>query len=142
MMRGMSHAASHHPRSRSSHVEKRCLSFPPSFILTPQHGQTFSAVFFVAPHEFQPDLLFRKRWCPDVYIKHCPEPGILAHTLVHHVLMKIPPALVRTIGPNRKIIVREHAPRTNHLNALCLIGLDQKVVFHCDLPSCRLMQFT
>src|SRR5690349_17328659 len=98
MMRGTSHPASHHPRSRSSHGAKHRLSFPPLFILSPQHSQAFSAILFLTAPKFHPDLLLRKRWRPNVYVEHCPEPGVLAHTLVHHVLMKTPSALVRFIG--------------------------------------------
>src|SRR5580698_8444455 len=49
---------------------------------------------------------------------------------MHHVLAKTAAARVGRVGTHREIIVPEHAPGTDHFDALRRIGVDQKVVSH------------
>jgi hypothetical protein len=124
VMGGMGHTAGHHPGPRPADVEKRRLAFPPRLILLPQHDEAFPAVFLLLPHEFQPDFFFRQRWRSNVYIEHRSKPNVLADTLMHHMLMETTAPAICRGGAHREIMVREHAPGTDHFDALRLISVD------------------
>ena len=56
------------------------------------------------------------------------EPGGLAGHTGAACAHEYPPALVRSIGTNGKMIVSEHTSRNDRLGALYLVGLDQTVI--------------
>src|SRR5689334_2011764 len=123
MMGSMGHAASHYPGTRPPHVKKRRLPFPPRIVFAPQHSQALFAVFRIASHEFQSDLIFRQWRCSDVNVEHGPKPDVFADTLMHHMFVNTASARVSWVRSNREILVSEHAPGANHLDALGLVSL-------------------
>src|SRR5262245_35266647 len=112
-MSGVRHTAGHHPGPRPAYVEKRRLAFPPRIVLVPQRGQTLPAVFLLTAHEFQPDFLFWQWRRAHVDTEHRSKPGVLADTLMHHMLMETTPARIGRVGAYRQILVGEHAPGAN-----------------------------
>ena len=50
--------------------------------------------------------------------------------LMDHVFVHAPPTTVRWVGAKGKIPLVEHAPNAKHFEALCRVGLDQKLVSH------------
>ena len=62
--------------------------------------------------------------------EHRPKPDIFADALVHHVLVHTAPASIGRVGAHGQILVSEHAPGANHLDALGLVSLNQKLVSH------------
>src|SRR5438093_7507659 len=130
MMGRMSQSPSHYPGARTLHIEEFCALFPPGFILLPQRGEPFSAVFRVSLHELEPCLLLRKRRRAYVNSKHVAKPEILADALMHHLLMHAAPARIAVSRTNGKIFVLKLAPHADDLQPLGRIGLDKEVIFH------------
>src|SRR5947209_6458211 len=130
MVGSMSHAAGHHPCPRSPHVEESRFVFPPHLILVTQFGQALSAIAGVSPDEFQPGLICRQRRRLNINVEHCSKPEVFANTLMHHVLLDTAPTHVAWVRPEREVLVIEHGPGADHLDALGFVRFDQKVVSH------------
>ena len=60
-----------------------------------QDGETFAAVLGISRHEFPADLPRRQRRRAHIDAQNLPEPEILAHALMHHVLMHASTARIR-----------------------------------------------
>src|ERR1035438_3766833 len=135
MMGGVGHSASQHPGPGPLHVEKRRLPFPPRLILVPQRSQALLAVIRVLPHKLQSDFLLRQRRRSDVNSKHGSKPDVFADTLMHHMLVNAASPGIGRVRSDGDIVVGEHAPGANHLDALGLVTLRQKVVSHRQTTS-------
>src|SRR5713226_6475376 len=61
---------------------------------------------------------------------HVPEPSVLAHALVHHLLVDASSARVALARTHGKLLVPELAPHADHLDSLAGVGLDEEAVFH------------
>ena len=96
---------------------------PTSLVLVPHDGQALLAVFPVLPHEFQSDFIFWQRRRSDVNAEHGPKPDVFADTLMHHMFVETASPRIGRVRPDRKILVGEHTPCTNHLDALRLVIL-------------------
>src|SRR5437667_12722823 len=129
MMGRMSQSPSHYPGARTLHIEEFCALFPPGFILLPQRGEPFSAVFRVSLHELEPCLLLRKRRRAYVNSKHVAKPEILADALMHHLLMHAAPARIAVSRTNGKIFVLKLAPHADELQTLARKDLDKVGIF-------------
>src|SRR4051794_27282460 len=130
----MRDTSSHHPGARPLHVEKRGFAFPPFLIPGPERPDAFSTVLFISPDELEPDFFCRQRRSADIDIEHRSKPDVLADTLMHHMLMEAPAARIDRMRTYGKIVIGEHAPGTDHLDALRVICIDQKLVSHQESP--------
>src|SRR6266436_7657292 len=129
-MRGMGHAAGHHPGSRAPDIEEYGFPFPPSLLFLLERYTTLAAVFRITFHKFQADFLFRQWRRPYVDPEHVTKPDVFTDALVHHVFVDAASPWINGIGADRKILVFEHAPRTDHLCALGFVSVDQELIFH------------
>src|SRR5579883_1655492 len=100
----------HHPCARPRHIKKSRLPLPPPFLLAPQRRQPLPAVFRVSPHKLEPRLAAGQRRRSHVDSQHVPEPQVLAHALMHHLLSHAPPPRIPRIRPELHVLVSELAP--------------------------------
>ena len=84
----------------------------------------------------QSGFLFGQRRLPHVDPENVREPEILADALVHHLLMDAAAAPVGRVRSHRQVVVGGHAPHAQRLEALGLVGVDEKIEAHVTwLPS-------
>jgi hypothetical protein len=137
MMRSMRQPPRQHPGSRAGNVKKLCFFLEPALWLLAQRLQPLSAVFRIAPDEFQPRLLSRQRRRTYVNSQHGAKPQILAHALVHHLFPHAAPPPVACPRAHRQILVAEFAPNADHLYPLRPVRLHQEFVAHKKLPTAK-----
>src|SRR5262245_42592242 len=53
---------------------------------------------------------------------------------MHHLLMHAPTATVDLMGPERKVLILEHAPYADDLHTLGGIRVDEKIIGHRTFP--------
>src|SRR5713226_9887362 len=134
VMRGMGNAPPHHPSARPLDVEEGHLFLPPTLVFRLQRREPLAAVFRVAPDKFQASFLPRQRRRAHVNAEHVPEPSVLAHALVHHLLVDAPSARIALARTRGKLLVAELAPHADHLDSLASVRLDEEAVFHRGMP--------
>src|SRR5579864_3489327 len=130
MMRRMRHPTHHNPRPRSLHVKEFRIRLPPCVVLVLQRRQALSAVLRIALDELQPRFRSRQRRSPHINSEHVPEPQVLAHALMYHLLAHAAPPRISFPWPHRKIRIAELAPHADHLHPLGRVSLHQKCVSH------------
>ena len=84
-------------------------------------------------HELDSGLGLGKGWSPDIDTQDSFEPEVLAHTLVNHLFMYAPAPGVLRVRAGGEFLVLEHTPDTQHLDALCFVGVHDKPISHRDL---------
>ena len=84
----------------------------------------------IALDEVESALDLRQRGHAGPDAQHRPKPQVLADTLVHHLLVHAAAPSVRGMRTNRQILVAEHAPDTEHLQALRFVRLHEESVSH------------
>src|SRR5579863_2291993 len=124
MMRRMRHSPHHHPCTRSRHIEKLHVSFPPRCIPRLQSSHPLPAVLCVPSDEVQPHLPRWQRRCSHVNPEHIAEPKIFAHALMHHLLAHAAAPWISFLGANWKILILEFAPYPKHLDSLGVVALN------------------
>ena len=117
VVRCMSEPPHHHPRARPPDVEEVRLFFPPMIALLAKNSETFSTVLRVALDELEAEFQVGERWGIDIDPEHAAEPEILAHALVHHLLMHTTAPSIVGARADGQIIVRELAPDADHLDS-------------------------
>src|SRR5262245_37861229 len=130
MMRSMRQTAGHHPRSGSLYIEERRQFLPPALVCLPEYRESISAVFRITFHEFDTRFVLRQRRSMNVEPQHVATPQILAHALMHHLLVHAASTGIVLIRTHRKVLVFELTPYTQDLQSLGCVALDQKLVFH------------
>src|SRR5438309_10874276 len=105
MMGSMRQAAGDHPRSGALHIEELRWLFPPALILLLECSESLAAMFRIAFHELGAGFLFRKRRSTDFDAQHVAEPQVLAHALMHHLLVHAAAARIAPLRPYRKVLV-------------------------------------
>src|SRR5678810_774346 len=132
MMGSMRQAAGYHPRSGALHIEELRWLFPPVLILLLEYRESLAAMFCIALYEPGAGFLFRERRSTDLDAQHVPKPQVLAHALMHHLLVHAPAARIALPRPYREVFVLELAPHAQDFHSFRLVSLDQKIVFHGD----------
>jgi len=130
MMGSMRQTASHHPGSGALHIKELRQLLPPMLVFWPKDGEPLAAMFRVTFHEPDAGFLFRKRRGTAFDAQHVAKPQVLAHALMHHVLVHAPAARIALPRPYREIFVLELAPHAQNFHSFRLVSLDQKIVFH------------
>ena len=130
MMRGMRNPPHHHPCPRSPDVKKRSLALPPLIIPVPQDRQSFPAILRITLDKLHPRLRNRQRRRSHINAQHVAEPQILAHALMHHLLLHAAPPRIALARPHRQILIAKLAPNANHLHPLSRVRPHQKFVSH------------
>src|SRR6185312_607361 len=130
MMGGMRQAAGYHPRSGALHIEELRWLFPPALILLLEYRESLAAMFCIALYEPGAGFLFRERRSTHLDAQHVPKPQVLAHALMHHLLVHAAAAWIALPRPYWKVLVRKLAPHAQYLHSFRLVSLDQKIVFH------------
>ena len=85
-------------------------------------------------HESESRLLFRQRARANVDAQHRSEPNVLAHALMHHVLVNASPARIALSRTSGQIGVLKFTPYTDHFDSLGFVGFDKRVVSHPVCP--------
>src|SRR5579863_7427394 len=110
MMRGVSHAARHHPSAGAGDTEEGNHLFPPWLGRCLQYGQALGAVLGIALHELPANLARGQRWRFHINAENGSKPEVLADALMHHLLVHASSARIGSIRPDWQLIVAEHAP--------------------------------
>src|SRR5262245_561664 len=100
----------HGPGSRPHDIEELRLLLPPSLIRLTEPFEPTSAVLRVALDELRADFTLGKRWRSDVDAEHVPKPGVLADTLMHHLLVYAPAPRIVVLRTHREVLVAELTP--------------------------------
>src|SRR5215213_4908070 len=102
-------------------VEEPRLLLPPFVIRFAESVQSAAAVLGVPLHELESSLhagQWRRR---DVDAEHRPEPGVLADTLMDHLLVDASATRIVLFRPQRQVVVLELAPDAQNLQSFALI---------------------
>ncbi len=107
-----------------AHIEEGSCLFPPRFGLLTQDLKAFAAVFSVALDELQTSLRMWQGWRAHVDPQHVAKPQILAHALMHHLLVHATPSTVGRVRAHQKVVVLELTPHADHLDAFRCVCVD------------------
>jgi hypothetical protein len=116
--------------ARERRTSKNFVSSSHQGALLMQGSEPLSAVLDIALHEGQAGLLLRQGWRVDVDAQHAAKPEVLAHALVHHLLVHTAPSNVAWARAHRKIVICELTPDADHFDPFGVVSLDQKLVWH------------